>query len=134
AAIIHFFGGIHEIYFPYVLMKPQLLLSVIAGGMSGVFTLVLLDGGLHSPASPGSIFAITAVTPTKLSLYTANYTAIAVATNVTFLVAMVILRRSKDISTGDLDEATAKMQAMKSNETANHEASSGQLTGDIDMI
>ncbi|MDS8792094.1 PTS transporter subunit EIIC, partial [Streptococcus pneumoniae] len=63
AVIIHFFGGIHEIYFPYVLMKPMLLLSVILGGMSGVFTLVLMGGGLMAPASPGSIFAIAAVTP-----------------------------------------------------------------------
>ena len=63
AAIIHFFGGIHEIYFPYVLMNPRLLLAVIAGGMTGVFTLVFMHGGLISPASPGSIFAVLAMTP-----------------------------------------------------------------------
>ena len=38
AVIIHFLGGIHEIYFPYILMKPMLLLAVIGGGMGGVFT------------------------------------------------------------------------------------------------
>lgn len=53
AAIIHFLGGIHEIYFPYVLMNPRLLLAVILGGMTGVFTLTLLNGGLVSPASLG---------------------------------------------------------------------------------
>ncbi|WP_016582084.1 PTS mannitol transporter subunit IICBA, partial [Yersinia pestis] len=63
AAIIHFFGGIHEIYFPYVLMNPRLLLAVILGGMTGVFTLTLLNGGLVSAASPGSILAILAMTP-----------------------------------------------------------------------
>lgn len=31
AAIIHFLGGIHEIYFPYILMKPAMLLAVIGG-------------------------------------------------------------------------------------------------------
>ncbi len=61
AAIIHFFGGIHEIYFPYVLMNPRLLLAVILGGMTGVFTLTLLNGGLVSAASPGSILAILAM-------------------------------------------------------------------------
>lgn len=67
ASIIHFFGGIHEIYFPYVLMNPRLILAVIAGGMTGVFTLTLFNAGLVSPASPGSIFAVLLMTP-KASL------------------------------------------------------------------
>ena len=45
AAIIHFLGGIHEIYFPYVLMNPRLILAVILGGMTGVFTLTILGVG-----------------------------------------------------------------------------------------
>src|SRR4029078_10355127 len=53
AAIIHFIGGIHEIYFPYVLMRPLLIIAAILGGMSGVFTFVLLGGGLQAVASPG---------------------------------------------------------------------------------
>ncbi|WP_314209482.1 mannitol-specific PTS transporter subunit IIC, partial [Vagococcus salmoninarum] len=53
AIIIHFLGGIHEIYFPYILMKPALLLSAIAGGMAGIFTFSLFDIGLVAPASPG---------------------------------------------------------------------------------
>lgn len=56
-------GGIHEIYFPYVLMNPRLILAVILGGMTGVFTLTILNGGLVSPASPGSILAVLAMTP-----------------------------------------------------------------------
>jgi len=63
ASIIHFLGGIHEIYFPYVLMNPRLILAVIAGGMAGVFTNVVFDSGLISPASPGSIFAVLLMTP-----------------------------------------------------------------------
>lgn len=58
AIIIQFFGGIHEIYFPYVLMKPLLIVAAIAGGMTGVFVNVLFDTGLRAPASPGSIFAV----------------------------------------------------------------------------
>ena len=53
AAIIHFFGGIHEIYFPYVLMKPKLIIAMIAGGMTGVFINVSFDTGLRAPAAPG---------------------------------------------------------------------------------
>src|SRR5690625_5505618 len=53
AAIIHFLGGIHEIYFPYVLIKPALFLAVIGGGMSGVLTFSIFDAGLVATASPG---------------------------------------------------------------------------------
>src|ERR687892_680272 len=63
AIIIHFFGGIHEIYFPYVLMRPILILGMIAGGMAGVFTFLVTDAGLTATPSPGSIFAYLAVNP-----------------------------------------------------------------------
>ncbi len=58
AAIIHFLGGIHEIYFPFVLMKPILILAMIAGGMTGVFVNVAFNVGLRAPAAPGSILAV----------------------------------------------------------------------------
>lgn len=54
-------------------MRPMLMIAVILGGMSGVFTLVLLGGGLFAPSSPGSIIAITAVTPHHASAYIANF-------------------------------------------------------------
>ena len=63
AIIIHFFGGIHEIYFPYVLMNPRLILAAIVGGAAGVFTAVVTGAGLVATPSPGSIFAYMAVTP-----------------------------------------------------------------------
>jgi mannitol PTS system EIICBA or EIICB component len=63
AIIIHFFGGIHEIYFPYVLMRPTLIVAMIAGGMSAVFTFLITGAGLVATPSPGSIFAYLAVTP-----------------------------------------------------------------------
>ncbi|WP_226584512.1 PTS mannitol transporter subunit IICBA [Halobacillus litoralis] len=122
AGIIHFLGGIHEIYFPYVLMKPMLFISVIFGGMSGIFTLVLLGGGLVSPASPGSIFAILAVTPPQGMTYVANIAAVLVATTVSFLISSVILKSSK-ASEEDIDEATKKMEEMKGKKSS----VSGQL-------
>ncbi|MFI6509167.1 mannitol-specific PTS transporter subunit IIC [Streptosporangium sp. NPDC050855] len=63
AIIIQFFGGIHEIYFPYVLMKPRLILAVIAGGATGVMIFILTGSGLVATPAPGSIFAYLAVTP-----------------------------------------------------------------------
>jgi PTS system mannitol-specific IIC component len=63
AMVVHFLGGIHEIYFPYVLMKPRLILAMIAGGATGVLTFLITGAGLVATPSPGSIFAYLAVTP-----------------------------------------------------------------------
>ncbi|WP_409288225.1 PTS mannitol transporter subunit IICBA [Peribacillus sp. SCS-37] len=112
AAIIHFFGGIHEIYFPYILMKPMLFLAVILGGMSGVFTLVLLGGGLFAPSSPGSILAITAVTPHHASAYLANFAGVLVAAIVSFIVSAFVLKTGKQ-SDENIEDAARKMQEMK---------------------
>lgn len=112
AGIIHFFGGIHEIYFPYILMRPMLILAVILGGMSGVFTLVLLGGGLFAPSSPGSIIAITAVTPHHASAYLANFAGVLVAGAVSFIVSSFILKTGKQ-GEEDIEAAAQKMQEMK---------------------
>ncbi|MGX5356742.1 PTS mannitol transporter subunit IICBA [Kocuria sp. KH4] len=113
AALIHFVGGIHEIYFPYVLMKPALILAAIAGGASGVLTFTLLGAGLQAPAAPGSIIAVLAQTPPSAGNYLGVLAGVAIATVVTFLVAAVILKTSKDKGEGDLAEATSRMETMK---------------------
>lgn len=110
AALIHFFGGIHEIYFPYVLMKPQLIVAAVAGGMSGVAMFQLFDVGLRAPAAPGSILAIMAQTAQGSHLGVAL--GVLVSTVVSFAVSAVILRFSKN-SEDDIAAATAKMQDMK---------------------
>lgn len=112
AAIIHFLGGIHEIYFPYVLMNPRLILAVILGGMTGVFTLSVLGGGLVSPASPGSILAVLAMTPK--GAYFANLAAIFAAMAVSFVVSAILLKTSKVKEEDDIEAATRRMQDMKS--------------------
>ena len=112
AIIIHFLGGIHEIYFPYVLMNPILILAMIGGGASGVLTLSVLGGGLVGAASPGSIIAELAMTP-KGGFF-ANIAGIAVATVVTFLLAMILMKLFvKDEGEADLEASAAKVQAMK---------------------
>jgi PTS system mannitol-specific IIC component len=114
AAVIQFFGGIHEVYFPFVLMKPKMILATIAGGMTGIFLFVLFDVGLRAPAAPGSIFAVYAQTPGGdfLGVTLGVFGAAAVS----FVVASVLLRtdRSDD---GDLGAATAAMESMKGKES-----------------
>lgn len=96
AIIIHLFGGIHEIYFPYVLMKPKMILATIAGGMSGILVGVLFGAGLVAPASPGSILAWMLVTPR--GGYIPVLAAFLAATVVSFAVAWLLFKfeRSKD--------------------------------------
>lgn len=110
AIIIHFLGGIHEIYFPYVLMNPLLLLAVIAGGISGVFTFSLFGAGLVATPSPGSIFALMAMTPKGHLLGVLSGVAISAA--VSCVVAMVIIRFSAE-KTDSLDDAKQATKAMK---------------------
>ncbi|MFJ5450447.1 PTS mannitol transporter subunit IICBA [Pectobacterium carotovorum] len=127
AAIIHFLGGIHEIYFPYVLMNPRLIIAVILGGMTGVFTLSVLGGGLVSPASPGSILAVLAMTPK--GAYFANLAAIAAAFAVSFIVSAILLKSTKQ-KEEDLSDATRRMQEMKapSKGTATNVGVSGDMS------
>jgi PTS system mannitol-specific IIC component len=126
ASIIHFLGGIHEIYFPYVLMNPRLILAVIAGGMAGVFTNVMFSSGLISPASPGSIFAILLMTPK--GSYIGVILSVIAATAVSFLVASILLKTSaQDDDEDSLEKASAQMKDMKA-------SSKGAATGaDINL-
>ena len=111
AALIHFVGGIHEIYFPYVLMRPLLILAAIAGGMTGVATLAITGSGLVAPAAPGSILAVLA--QTSRDSYVGVILAVILATTVSFLVASVILKTTKHSDETDLTDATSRMEAMK---------------------
>ncbi|MBI6153684.1 PTS mannitol transporter subunit IICBA [Serratia surfactantfaciens] len=131
AAIIHFLGGIHEIYFPYVLMNPRLLLAVILGGMTGVFTLTMLNGGLVSPASPGSILAVLAMTPK--GAYFANIAAVFAAFAVSFVVSAFLLKTSKVKEDDDLEAATRRVQEMKSQSKGGAAAPSA-VDGDLSTV
>jgi PTS system mannitol-specific IIC component len=111
AAIIHFLGGIHEIYFPYVLMRPLLILATIAGGMTGIATLAITNSGLVAPSAPGSIFAVLA--QTSRDSYIGVILAVLLATAVSFLVASVILKTTKHSDEVDLNDAASRMEQMK---------------------
>ena len=104
AIIIHFFGGIHEIYFPYVLMHPSLLLATIGGSMSALLYYTIFDMGLAGPPSPGSIIAYLAMAP-KNNIF-GVIIGVAIATAVSFAIAMPIVKHA-GTSKMSLDEAKA---------------------------
>jgi mannitol PTS system EIICBA or EIICB component len=114
AAIIQFLGGIHEVYFPFVLMKPKMILATMAGGITGVFLLSTVFGtGLRAPAAPGSIFAVYAQTPGHASDYLGVTVGVFGAAAVSFVVGALLLKTDRSPDTGDLDAATTQMEDLK---------------------
>lgn len=109
AVIIHFLGGIHEIYFPYILMNPLLIIAAIASGASGILIFSLFDVGLTSPASPGSIIAILMMA--ERHSYLGICLGVLISAAVAFLISIPILKfMGKDTS---LEEAQKKKDEMK---------------------
>lgn len=108
AVIIHFFGGIHEIYFPYVLMNPVIIIAPIVASIVTIFYYSIMGVGLVGPASPGSIIAFLAVAPKGETLKVLIGVVLAAA--VSFVVASPIVKLSGN---KNLDEATDKMKNMK---------------------
>lgn len=111
AAIIHFFGGIHEIYFPYILMKPRLILAVIAGGMVGVGFNMLAGNALVGPPSPGSVFALTLMS-TKGMGVVLTLSSIVLSGLTSFLIGGVLIRTDAS-EKDDLEGAQAAVAANK---------------------
>lgn len=108
AVIIHFFGGIHEIYFPYVLMNPVIIIAPIVASIVTIFYYSIMGAGLVGPASPGSIIAFLAVAPKGETLKV--LIGVVLAAVVSFVVASPIVKLSGN---KNLDEATDKMKNMK---------------------
>ncbi len=121
AIAVQFLGGIHEVYFPFVLMKPMLIVAAIAGGATGIATNVVFGSGLVGPAAPGSIFAVYA--QTARDSYLGVTLSVLLSATVSFLVAAVILRatRKRDLAageSGDLAAAVAQTEANKGRSSA----------------
>ncbi|MET3321522.1 UNVERIFIED_ORG: PTS system mannitol-specific IIC component [Peribacillus simplex] len=115
AVFIHFFGGIQEVYFPYVLMNPLLIIPLILGGMVGVFIFQLLDVGLVAIPSPGSIFLFVGLAPKEDMLFIllgVLFSAIA-----TFFCSMLLLKRSPESPTLQENVEYIKFHRVEKNET-----------------
>lgn len=106
AVIIQFFGGIHEIYFPYILARPVLIVAAIAGSAAGLLFFSLSDAGLVAPASPGSILSVLAMAPKDKTLIVLLGVAISAA--VSLLVAAPFIRRASKTET-EGDPAVGKL-------------------------
>ncbi|MGX7048174.1 PTS mannitol transferase subunit IIB [Lactococcus piscium] len=114
AIIIHFIGGIHEIYFPYVMMKPALFGAVMAGGVTGTFVNNMLGSGLKAPASPGSIIAILSMTPKGIGSFAAVLAGVISAAVVSFFVSALILKNDKSmVDDSTLEAAQAELASNK---------------------
>jgi mannitol PTS system EIICBA or EIICB component len=116
AAIIQFLGGIHEVYFPYVLMKPRLILAMMAGGMAGVGTFMVTGAGLVATPSPGSIFAYLAVTPR--GGYFGVLLGVAIAAVVTFFAAGALLGFGRSERDTTEEEAKAAVEGVPAQASA----------------
>ncbi|MGL4391988.1 MAG: PTS mannitol transporter subunit IICBA [Fusobacteriaceae bacterium] len=114
AIIIHAFGGIHEIYFPYVLMRPQLIIAAMAGGVVGVFTNVIFKAGLVAPPAPGSILAVMAMAP-KGSLLTSLVGVLTATLTSLFIASIIIKATNSSVVEDDLEKAKDKVSEMKGN-------------------
>ncbi|MDT4035307.1 PTS mannitol transporter subunit IICB [Staphylococcus hominis] len=126
AGIIHFLGGIHEIYFPYVLMRPLLFLAVILGGMTGVATYQATGFGFKSPASPGSFIVYCLNAPRGEFLH--MLLGVVLATLVSFIVAALIMKFTKEPKQ-DLEAATAQMESTKGKKSNVSTNLTGETTG-----
>lgn len=108
AIIIHFFGGIHEIYFPYVLMNPMVIVAPIAGNICAILFYTITDCGLVGASSPGSIIAFMSMSPRPQMLLT--FAGVVIAAAVSFVIASPIIKMS---GAKNLEEAQEQMSSMK---------------------
>jgi len=135
AVIVEFIGGIHEIYFPYVMMKPALFLSVILGGVTGTLTNNILGTGTIGPSAPGSIIAVTAMSFNNQAGGFGNWVgvmlSVILSAVVSFLVSAVILRRDKSLG----DDLAAAQAAVDAAHSASHgETAAPVASGDFSGI
>ena len=125
AIIIHFFGGIHEIYFPYILMNPAVIIAPIVGNACAILFFSIMNAGLNGPAAPGSIIAFIMMSPRDSILV--SIIGVVIAAAVSFVIASPIVKMA---GAKNLDEAQSKMQQMKAEAkgTAVPAAASAPLT------
>ncbi len=106
AILIHFIGGIHEVYFPYILMNPVMILAMWAGGITADLVFVATDAGLTGPPSPGSIIAYLTFLPPEGGAAFGVLAGVAVGAVVSFVTGSALLKMFpvKDMADTDIDE------------------------------
>lgn len=119
--LIHFFGGIHEVYFPYVLANPLTIIGMIAGGIVGTGTLTFLNVGTVATPSPGSIFSVVALSPKNCMF--GVLLSVVLSCVVSFLLNAIFVKRmvAKGGDTS-LGESVVPKEAMGSSANSNESA------------
>ena len=108
AIIIHFFGGIHEMYFPYILMNPVVIIAPIVGNACAILFFSIMNAGLNGPAAPGSIIAFIMMSPRDSIIV--SIIGVVIAAAVSFVIASPIVKMA---GAKNLEDAQGKMQQMK---------------------
>ena len=116
AIIIHFFGGIHEIYFPYILMNPLVIVGPIAGNICAILFYSITKAAHIGPSAPGSILAFMSMSPKSSIVITALGVLIAAA--VSFLVSSPIVKMAGSKSLEDAQKKTSDMKAESKGQAA----------------
>ena len=116
AIIIHFFGGIHEIYFPYILMNPLVIVGPIAGNICAILFYSITKAGLVGPSAPGSIIAFMSMSPKSSIVITAL--GVLIAATVSFLVSSPIVKMAGSKSLEDAQKKTSDMKAESKGQAA----------------
>ena len=132
AIIIHFFGGIHEIYFPYILMNPLVIVGPIAGNICAILFYSITKAGLVGPSAPGSIIAFMSMSPKTSIAITALGVLIAAA--VSFLVSSPIVKMAGSKSLEDAQKKTSDMKAESKGQAAEVLSGADVKTDDIKKI
>lgn len=110
AIIIHFLGGIHEIYFPYILMNPFVIVAPIVGNIAAIFFYVITGAGLVGPSSPGSIIAFMSMSPKGFG-YVITIAGVLIATAISFLIASPIVKMAGSKSLEDAQKEVSERKA-----------------------
>lgn len=131
AGVIHFLGGIHEIYFPFVLMNPSLVIALIVGGAAGSFMFNLFHVGLVGVASPGSIIAIMmmAAEGDRIEILIS----ILVSAIITFIIAIPLVKRAKT-SDSQLQDSVTEMERMKGKQSRISSVFRNEETFDLSKV
>lgn len=134
AVIIHLFGGIHEIYFPYILMNPVVIIAPIVGNMVAIFWFNLMNCGLRGPASPGSIIAYLMMTPGP-DMWKV-IVGVVLATAVSFVIAAPIVKMagSKSLEDAQSEVAARKAEAKGQAVPVGNISASAVNTSDVKKI
>lgn len=101
-------AGIGEVYFPFVLANPIMILATMSGLATSLFLLSLLGGGLVGMPSPGSLIMIGMMTP-KDSIF-ANFISILAGFIVALVVGSLLL---KVFGSNDDEETLAMVDSIK---------------------